>query len=210
MSITYTELKNAVVGQLEIDADDADRYELDGNLAAAQIGILNALPFRYLKNAITTTKANLTNAINQYQWPSDFVRLVEIWFNHTESIDLADSIFGNKALIHDGENSYIQNIGKIATKRYPVCDVNVEDGYGVYPTPDASVTNGIRIRYVWQIPNPTSTQDCLLEYNLRNLMVYKATSLCALVDEFNVQLSSKMEEEYQKELQTFLPKRGKK
>jgi hypothetical protein len=209
MSITYTELKNAVVGQLEIDADDAARYELDGNLAAAQVGILNALPFRYLKNAITTTKATLTTAIFLYQWPSDFVRLVEIWFNHLESIDPADGKHGNKALVHDGENSYIQNIAKIATKRYPVVDLEVEDGYGVYPVPDVTVTNGIRIRYVWRIPNPTSTQDCLLEYNLRNLMVYRATSLCALVDEFNVALSAKMEDLYAKELQTFLPKRGK-
>jgi hypothetical protein len=209
MSITYTELKNAVVGQLEIDADDAARYELDGNLAAAQLGILNALPFKYLTNAITTTKLDIDTGVHLYQWPSDYVRLIELWLDYAVTIDESAGVYGNKAQVYDGEGAHVVNIASLATKRYPYVDDNVEGGYGIYPVPSANVTDGQRIRYIWKLPNPTSVQNCMLEYNLRNLMVFRATSLCALVDEFNVALSAKMEDLYAKELQTFLPKKGK-
>lgn len=210
MSITYTELKNAVVGQLEIDATDADRYELDGNLAAAQLGIINSLPFEYLKNVLTTTKTNIQSGIHLYQWPSDFVRFVRLWLDYDNAIVESSGNHGNKAQDVDDENSHLVNIAKIATKRYPYVDLNVEAGYGIYPVPSSNVTNGQRLRYVWQVPNPTSTQECLLEYNLRNLMVYRATELCALVDEFNVDLAAAMAKLYTEELSRFLPKKGKK
>lgn len=210
MSITYTELKNAVVGQLEIDATDADRYQLDINLAAAQLGIINSLPFEYLKNVITTTKTNIQNGIHLYQWPGDFVRFVRLWLDYDNPISESSGNHGNRAQDVDDESSHVVNIAALATKRYPYVDLNVEAGYGIYPVPAADVNNGQRIRYIWQVPNPTSTQICLLEYNLRNLMVFKATELCALVDEFNVDLSAAMYKNYTDELSRFLPKKGKK
>lgn len=210
MSITYTELKDAVVGQLEIDATDADRFQLDINLAAAQLGIINSLPFDYLKNVITTTKTNIQTGIHLYQWPPDFVRFVGLWLDYANEIVESSGVHGNKAQHYDGEGSHVVNIAALATKRYPYVDLNVEAGYGIYPVPSADITDGQRLRYIWQVPNPTNTQECLLEYNLRNLMVYRTIELCALVDEFNVELSGIMQKLYTEELSQFLPKKDKK
>jgi len=207
MSIEYTELRDAVVGELEIDDNDADRYELDANLATAQLGILNSLPFKYLKNAVKTVKFNVSNGVNLYQWPSDFVRFMRLWVDFESAITATNE--GQQVTEYDDQTYHAKTIGQMATKRYPYGDFDVEGGFGIYPVPSADVTNGFRLRYIWQIPNPTSTQPCLLEYNLRNLMVYKATELCALVDEFNVQLADRMKAGYGDELAKFLPKKDK-
>lgn len=210
MSILYTELLGAVVGHLEIDATDASRFEFDANIATAQLGLLNALPFKFLKNAVTTTKTNIDDGIHLYQWPSDFVRFHELWLSYDAAINEAAGVYGNKAQEYDGEQAHIKNIASLATKRYPYIDIDVEGGYGIYPVPSADQATGQRIRYIWQIPNPTITQDCLLEYNLRNLLIFRATQLCALVDEFNIQLAQEMGKNYTEELNLFLPKKGKK
>lgn len=209
MSIAYTELQSAVVGQLEIDATDGDRFELDANLATAQLGIINALPFEYLKNCITTTKFNVASGTHLYQWPDDFVRFVALWVDFASTINEASGVYGNKCISPNDETAHLKNFAALATKRYPVVDLNVEGGFGIYPVPDANVTDGFRLRYIWRVPNPTSTQDCLLEYNLRNLMIYKATQLCAMVDEFNIQLAGEMGKAYADELAKFLPKKDK-
>ena len=163
-----------------------------------------------MKNAVTTTKTNIDDAIHLYQWPDDFVRFHELWLSYDAAINESAGVYGNKAQEYDGEQAHIKNIASLATKRYPYIDIDVEGGYGIYPVPSADQATGQRLRYVWQIPNPTVTQDCLLEYNLRNLLIFRATQLCALVDEFNIQLAQEMGKNYTEELNLFLPKKGKK
>jgi hypothetical protein len=207
MSIDYSELKDAVVGELEIDATDADRYEFDANIITAQLGILNSLPFKYLKNAIKTVKFNVSIGVNLYQWPDDFIRHVRLWVDYANPITASNE--GSQVTEYDDQAYHAKTVGQMATKRYPYGDYDVEGGFGIYPVPDADVTNGFRLRHVWQIPNPTSIQPCLLEYNLRNLLILRTTELCALVDEFNVQLADRMNKLYAEELAKFLPKKDK-
>lgn len=209
MSILYTELKADIIGIMEIGSTDADRFNLDENLAIAQVGILNALPYKYITNAIKTVKFDLTNAISLYQWPSDYVKYVEMWVDFANSIDHADDNEGRKVEVYSDEDFYAPTIGKVASKNFPFIDLNVEGGFGLYPVPDATVTNGARLRYVYKLANPTSSQDCLLEYNLKNLMVFKTAELCAMVEEFNMDLAQKMKRLYDEELARFLPKQEK-
>ena len=205
--ITYAELKADVVGMLEIDNTDADRFLLDENLRKAQLTLLNTLPFRYLTNAIKTVKANLSNGVNLYQWPSDYVRFIEMWVDFTNPITASNE--GRKIVEYEDSDFYTPTIGDLASKNYPYIDLNVEGGFGIYPVPDKDVTSGWRLRYVWQTPNPTAVQDCLLEYNLKNLLVYRTVELCAIIEEHNIVLSEKAGKMFTDELNLFLPKKVK-
>jgi len=205
MSIAYTDLKNAVVGKLEIDADDADRFELDAHLAAAQLKILNTVPSKFIPTAVTTVRFDLDIGVNAIQWPNNFVRFIRLWVDFASSITEANP---GLECLEPPEEGYIPNIAAIATKRYPYIDLNVEDGFAIYPIPDANVTNGGRLRHVWKLPDPTSTQDCLLRESMRNLMIYETTRLCALVEEWNVELSKAMMDSWNDEIKMYLPEKG--
>ena len=211
--IEYTELTNDIVGKLEIDNTDTDRFDVDENLAIAQLSLLNTLPFHFINNAIKTVKGNLSNGVNSYQWPSDYVRFNRMWVDFANSITGSNE--GKKVQIYNDIDNRIPVIGSVATKNYPFIDLNVEGGFGIYPVPDADVTYGWRCRYVWQVPNPTSSQDCLLQYNLKNLLVYRTVQLCALIqtesgNPYNLGLSQEMKDLFTTELMNFLPKQGAK
>jgi len=205
--ITYTELKNAVVGIMEIDNTDADRYNVDINLGIAQAGLLNALPSKWLKNAIKTTKGALSSGVALYQWPSDFFRMLNIWLDFSAAISATNE--GNKAMVYDPDENILP-VGDLASTNFPFVDIEVEGGFGVYPVPAADQADGVRVRYVWKLPNPTSSQNCLLNYDLKNLMVYKTVELCAMVEEFNIELATKYGGLYDDELKKFLPKKENK
>lgn len=205
--IAYSELTAAVIGIMEIDNTDADRFNVDINLAIAQQGLLNVLPSRFLKNAIKTVKGDLSNGVSLYQWPDDFFRRLNVWADY--SAEISESNPGAKCIPYDPDEHVlpIQDLGSIT---YPFIDMDVEGGFGLYPVPSSDQTNGLRIRYVWKLPNPASTQPCLLNYDLKNLMVFKTVQLCALVEEFNIELSREYGRLYDDELAKFLPKKEKK
>ena len=206
--IPYTELLNESLGLLEIDSNDAERFLIDQSLWQAQRHLLNVLPNQFLINAIKTTRFNLVVRTRDYQWPTDHVRTVEMWVDYLYTITVLNP--GRKVTPYRLLDRHVSNIDSIASKNYPFYDDNVEGGFGLYPVPDANVTEGCRLRYVWDIPAPTSTQECLLETNLKNLLIYKAVSLSALIEEHNLELSKQMNAKFVTELQLFLPKEKEK
>lgn len=207
MSIPYSELLAETLGLLEIDSDDADRFKIDENLRQSQRRLLNTLDRRWLVNAIKTSKFNITSGTRDYQYPSDYWRFVELWVNFTTEITISNP--GNKCTVFETTGRHVKNIEAIASVTYPFVDIDTEGGLAIYPVPTASVTNGARIRYVYDMPAPTSSQDCLLEPNLKNLLVYNTVRLSALIEEHNVKLADEMLKLYTEEVQAFLPKETK-
>lgn len=207
MSIPYSELLAETLGLLEIDSDDADRFKIDENLRQSQRRLLNTLDRRWLVNAIKTSKFNITSGTRDYQYPSDYWRFVELWVNFTTEITISNP--GNKCTVFETTGRHVKNIEAIASVTYPFVDIDTEGGLAIYPVPTADVTNGARIRYVYDMPAPTSSQDCLLEPNLKNLLVYNTVRLSALIEEHNVKLADEMLKLYTEEVQAFLPKETK-
>lgn len=203
--IEYNTLKTEIIGKLEIDETDATRFDIDNGLAHAQRAILNALPIEFLSNAIKTVTFNLVNGTALYQFPTDYSRFVNLWVDFVNAI--SSSNLGKQTTLYKNRGSYLSSPAALATTRFPYVDLDVEGGMAIYPVPTVNVSSGARLRYIYQLPAPTSVQNCLLNENLMNLLVYKATELCALIEEFNLDLSKKMGELYMTELKLFLPKK---
>ncbi|NOY58912.1 MAG: hypothetical protein GXO75_08250 [Calditrichaeota bacterium] len=206
--IKYTELRDAVLGFLEIDSTDKDRFQVDENLNKAQEHLLLILPLEFISNAVKTSKTDLKAGQSAYQWPDDYIRFVAAWVDYKNTITYSNP--GKPCTpLPDERFIYIGNKQTFASENFPMIDLNVENGFAIYPEPQTTVTEGIRIRYVYSLPNISSTQDSLLRYSLKNLLVYYATSLSALIENYRPNLASAMQQLFQDELNGMLPKEEK-
>lgn len=210
MSIPYSELTEEVVANLEIDSSDLDRYQVVEKLNLAQWELINMLPFKWIANIIKTTKFNLLAPSNPnnhlYQYPNDFVRYVEAWVDFSNSITRDNR--GTPLYEWVADNHHL-TIDQVATTKYPFIDIEREGGFEIRPAPTAAVTDGGAIRYVWRIPAIDTLQPSLLNYNLKPLLIHRATELCALVDNYRPELSAAQKTLFQETLQGFMPKREK-
>lgn len=205
MPIAYADLLAEVQGNLEIGSNDTTRFQIQEKLNAAQLDILNVLPAHYLENAIKTAKAALVNGQAAYQLPNDVVRLIQVWIDFDNAI--TDSNPGNLAYEHRS-SLYGVTMGDMASQSYPRFEF-IENGVEIRPVPDAAVSNGMRLRYIYKLPDMSATQDCLLSVRFRNLLIYRATALAARVENYNHQLGNEYEEYYRDELAKFMPKQEK-
>ena len=205
--ITYAVLKAEVLGRLEIDVTDATRFKVDESLAHAQRAILNSLPEQHIANAIRTSRFDLVANTASYQHPEDYLRFTDLWLDYEAEITTTN--LGRYATPLESSTGFIRNPADKATKRYPYVDLEVEGGISIYPVPAVDQTNGGRIRYIQLLPAPTDIQNCLLNERLQNLLVYKATAMSALVEEFNLNLAKVMNELFDKELAEFVPRKDK-
>lgn len=213
MAILATELVSAVVGKLELNASSASlisKYQIYENLSEAQLGLMNILPIQYLSEGIKTVLFNLELNEAEYQWPTvdfPFLRYVALWVDYDNTIVMtgASVVPGTKVIEFDADIHHLPPT-TIATQNYPMMDLNVEVGFMLYPVPDLAVTNGGRLRYVYKPADITSIQDSLLNPGLKNLLIFKATALSALVDNYRPDLAVKYEGMYDKELRGYLPK----
>jgi len=215
--ITYAELTNAVIENLEIDSSDLARFKVVSSINSAQLTLLNILPVDWLKNAVKTTTFNLLKDFKAYQWPSDFIRVRQIWLDYSAAITTTN--VGKEASRYDDER-FMKVFYGIGSAAYPFYE-HIESGFAIDPIPttdsgsddtngnDISVADGGRMRYVWRIPDIASgspNQDSMLDDNLKNLLVWRGTSLAAMVENYNQQLAAEMNALYQDELKNFLPK----
>lgn len=205
--MTYADLTGEVIANLEIDSSDLDRFKVLDSLNSAQLTILNVMPAEHLVNAITTATFNLVANQAAYQWPSDFLRVVSMWLDFSASIDVDNR--GVEAVKWNQERFW-QTIDTIATSRFPFYDNHVEGGFEIRPKPSANVTDGGRLRYVWRLPEISASQDSLLDDKFKNLLVFRATSLSALVEAYNRELAGDYAKLYQEELSRFMPKEERK
>lgn len=203
--ITHEELKSEVLANLELGSSDATRFKVFESLNSAQLTLLNILPIEYLKNAVKTAKFNLVNGNARYQWPDDFIRIVQMWISYSAGISSAAP--GREASLYNPEETIVP-IGRLASANFPFYDIHTEGGFELQPIPSLDLTAGGRLRYVYQLPaiSETDDQDSLLEADLKNLLIWRATALSCMVDNYNPQRAAQYEKLYQQELQSFKPK----
>ena len=204
--IPYTELTEEVIGNLEIDSNDMDRYKVVENLNAAQLELLNTLPTKFISNIVKTTAVDLSINVVSYQWPNDFLRYLQLWLDFTAAITVDNR--GREATTFIAGN-YLRPMMDIASTQFPFIDVEIEGGYEIRPKPSATMVHGGRMRYVYRPQAIATNQPSLLNYNLRNLLVYKGTQLSALIDEYRPDLSDRFGGFFDKELMKFMPKKEK-
>lgn len=204
--IPYTELTEEVIGNLEIDSNDMDRYKVVEKLNTAQLELLNSLPTKFISNIVRTTWLDLAANVVAYQWPNNFLRFIQLWLDFTSAITTDNR--GREATDFKAGN-FLRPMMDLATQRFPFIDIEIEGGYEIRPKPTADLVHGGRMKYVYR-PQPISTnQPSLLNYNLKNLLVYRGTELSALVDNYRPDLADRFKELRKEELTNFMPKKEK-
>ena len=198
--IAYNDLVADVCGFLQIRTTDLEKFNVGVALNRAQLHLLNILKPRYLVNAIRTWKGNLLNGEHAYQWPSDFLRYLQMWIDFDNPIT-ASNIGYPAVLVGDTQLWDTSNIDLTPTTTRPKVSMGAEGGFELQPTPDADVINGWRLRYVALLPEISSTQDCLLRENLRNLLEFYATALAAGTEEYSPAIAAEFKEYYKEELE---------
>lgn len=201
--MNYNTLTGLVVANLEIDSSDLTRFKVLESLNSAQLTLLNILPSEHLINAVATARLNLVENQVAYQWPNDLVRIITVWVDFENPISNTNR--GREATKWEQERHF-STMDTIATSRFPFYDPHIEGGFEIRPAPSSSVTNGGRLRYIWRVPDIATDQASLLEPKLQNLLVFRATSLSALVEGYNQKLSGDYNRLYTEELQRFIPK----
>jgi len=201
--MSYSSLTGDVVSKLEIDSSDLSRFRVVESLNSAQLSLLSILPKGHLRNAIKTTQMDLLQNVVRYQWPPDFIRILNVWLDYSNPI--SDTNEGVEALPFN-KDDFHSNMRAVSTVNYPFYDVHTEGGLELGTIPTANVTKGGRLRYVWRFPAISSSQKSLLNISLRNLLVFRATSLSALVEDHKPDLAKKYGDLYDKELAQIMPK----
>jgi len=211
--MTYAELTNEIIANLEIDSSDLGRYQVVEKINLAQLEIINVLPFNWIANIIKTSYFNLLAPANPnnhlYQWPPDFLRFVQGWVCYTVSPEGMDRDHQGLPLNEWIADNHHKTIDQIATINFPFIDIHHEGGFEIRPAPAAAVTNGGRLRYVWRIPAVDTGQPSLLNYNLKPLLVHRASELAAMVDNYRPDLANRFKKLFEEDLANFMPKREK-
>lgn len=207
--IEYSDLVTQVVNNLEIGNTDTDieRFNIVANLNAVQLQLLNILPTHFISVAVRTVKFNMTADKPDYQWPNEFVRYVKMWVDYANPITYTNP--GREVTVWNPEKHHLP-ITDIASENFPFIDLDIERGFYLAPIPNTSVTNGIRLRYVQELPAISDTQPSLLDARFKNLLVFGASSLSALVDNYRPELAKNFQDLFQRELGPFMPKEEKK
>ena len=200
--ITGATLKAAVLARLELNNDTTTetRFLVYENINAAVRFILWTFPLRLIDNAIKTAKGNLVSGTSAYQWPSDFVRLIKLWVDFSNAITQTNP--GFEALEPVDNVLYPNSLDQRPDSYHPRFDI-VEGGFDLRPVPGASLSNGFRIRYVYLLPTVSDAQQCLLRADLENAIVYRASSLAAMIDGYRPDLANQFDAMFWQEAQAF-------
>lgn len=200
--ILTSELKVDVARALEMAQDDATytKFNVLSNINAAQSTILNSVPVNMLDTAVKTIKGDLVQAVNAYQWPSDYGRLVELRLDYATSITALNR--GYEARVKDKPDS--SSIFSTPRETDPVMCPAFEGGFEVFPVPIANVKEGYRLKYVQNLPVVTDVQNCLLNARLKNLVVFRACALCALTEGYDKKTAADFEAMYAAEKASLL------
>lgn len=201
--ISATVLRDEVIANLEISSTDYTRFKVYEHLNQIQLTLINILPLKYLSQLVKTSKFNLAANIFVIQWPDDFVRYIKMWLDYDYPITASNR--GVEVTIFD-PSIHIQTMDLISSQRFPFVDLDVEKGFEIQPVPDANIIDGGRLRFVYYPPNISDTQDALIDYRCKNLLVWGATSLCSNVDNYRPDMAKTFWGYYQDELKLFRTK----
>jgi len=210
MSIPESELTTEVVDSLEIDITDLARYKVYAHLNQAQDWLAATLPFKQLPDVIIDLLIDSVANQANYTWPdgtlysssAEFARFYEMYIS-TASITRAAP--GERALIYDREIHKLP-ITEYGTTDFPFVDPDGATEFIVHPAPTGVVTDFLRLLYVPKLIRIAASVDCPLNYRFKNLMLYRATRLSALVENYRPELAAEFMKLEESELARFMPK----
>jgi len=206
MAITYATWAAEVLGNLEIRSDDAAEFNLDYNLNRAQDAVVNAVAPRFLYNLVTDTGSTaLTTTLNAYDLPADFCRFIRLWIDYTRAIS-ASNIGTPAREVDVFEYQDFSNIDLLPSFEKPIVFIGNEGKFVIQPAPLGVANQCYNMMYIKRPATVATGTDCQLHDNLRNLLVFKATALCAAVENYSKIMADQYNEFYHEELKLFLPK----
>jgi len=210
MPIPETELTAEVLGNLEIDATDQDRFKVYEHLNQAQDWLAGILPFKELIDVVVDLLIDSVANQANYTWPDgtlystspEFQRFYEMYIS-TASITRAAP--GNKAFVYDREIHALA-INQYGTVDIPFVDPDGDSEFIIFPAPTGIVTDFLRLLYVPKLIRIAAGVNCTLNFRLKNLIIYRATRLSALIEEYRPEQSKEYMTLETNELTKFRPK----
>lgn len=202
MAISEADLKAEIIANLEIASTDYTRYKVYESINSAVLELLNILPVKYLSDMIkTATAANLVANTANYALAADFLRFVSARISYTAAISSTN--MGRRLHEYDSEKQSLP-IEDIASRDYPFISFE-HDGYAeVSPVPTANQSSGLQIKYIYLPADVASGVDSDLDARFKNLVIYKATQLSAMIDNYRPDLAAKFGAMYDEELKRFI------
>ena len=205
--ISYDAIENEVLNNLDVDFADtasAKRFDTENKINEAYRRLVRDFPTaRLIESGIYESQNFLTSGI--HVMPKDhYLRIIDVFLDYDGSFK--DNVkHGRKAT----EKARFPDMFVGALETQPtyelrnnasfVMDLNVE------PKPSLEVTDGLTL---FAVINDTfdSANPINLDYSLRGALVYLATSICAMVDYYNVDLAGLMLNSYNGILQESMGK----
>lgn len=193
--ISYDEMVAEILANLDMnnDSEAQTTFNVQDNLNRAQEDVLLAVPISEVDNVVSARLGNLSANISCYQWPGDFVRRYKLFVDYDNEISLTnpgiEAIFNKKGVLS------IYNLDKQGRSDHPFYSF-VDGGFELSPIPEADQTNGFLMRYIYQQPKLSSSQDSLLKANMRGLIVARATAKCARVNKYDLELAASWDNHY--------------
>lgn len=205
MSMSLANLTAEVLGYLEFDGtDDSEKFQITNNLNRTQDHLLNILPLRLVVNALDSLPVNLSSGGASYPLPDDFIRHVYLRLDFSAGI--SSSNIGRPARFIEPESwNNLSNIDLMPSAEYPAFTVGDDGELEIAPVPSGNVTDGGLLRFVKRLPTITASQECELRDNLRNLLVWRTTALCARVDNYNLEIAGVYDQLFRDELEFLAP-----
>lgn len=201
--MTYAQVSAAVISFLEIDATDASRFRIDSSLTEAQLEIANTLQPEMLRGMAESYINNLALGASEYFLPSDYLRVLQVRLDYGAEINNQNP--GEIAYTYQVDQQTALNPGNDATKDHPFYDLVSDPALiTIYPTPSAAQTNGLFIRYIKKPTDIASGTDPVLDDRFRNLLVYKATSTSALVENYRPDLFNVFTQKFDNEIRLIM------
>lgn len=204
--ITYTELTNETIAFLEINSTDLSKFSVVENLNFSQRELINALPVSSFNNMLKRSVFNLAANVSSYQFPGDFARFKQLKIDYSAAITASNK--GKEASVFNSEKG-ILDVQELGTKNFPFVDLTVEKGFEISPIPTVAVTDGGWLNYVYIPPDISTTQDSMFDKRLKNLLIYKAVSLSALIDNYRPDLHERFKGLYIDAISSLLPSKGR-
>lgn len=212
MPILQTELTAEVVGNLEIDTTDLARFKVYEHLNQAQDWLVGILPFKELIDVVVDLLIDSVSGQANYSWPDgtlysispEFARFYEMYIS-TASITRV--LPGNKAFIYDRELHTLP-ITEYGTDDSPFVDPDGDSEFIIHPIPvgGSPITEFLRLLYVPKLTRISSGVDCTLNFRLKNLIIYRATRLSCLIEEYRSEQAKEYMTLETNELAKFRPK----
>lgn len=205
MSITSTQIAAEVIANLELDSSaDTTRFKVYESMNSAQLEILNTLPVALIPEMVkTATAVDFVANTATYALENDFLRMVEARVDYVTAISATNK--GAKALEYMSDQHSLP-IEEIGTQDYPFFSLEHDGLIEVAPVPTGARTAGLQYKYIYQPASALSSGvDSDLDARFKNLMIYKATALSALIEGSYAALHDKYNALYADELQRFMP-----